>query len=69
MYDSKPKIRDGDPIESLVPQAIEETASRKRANNPQPRGWGLADRTPAFYIALSAALVEGVALVGLLIWC
>lgn len=68
LYDSKPKNREGEPIESIVPEAISTTASRHREDTGNGQGtstpwpeW-LPESRQAFAMVAALALVEALAL-------
>lgn len=68
MYDSKPKGREGEPIESILPEAVSTTAStaasRARSTSAQEGPQTVA--RPAFLAACAVAGVEAIALVAVL---
>lgn len=72
MYDSKPKEREGEPVEYVVPAAISATASKERqssgvsqASTPWPE-W-LPEGKGAFTAAAAVAVVEALALILIII--
>lgn len=72
LYDSRPKEREGEPVEYVVPEAINATASKERQSSdvPQPSvpwpEW-LPESKAAFAGAAAIAVVEALILLLILV--
>lgn len=67
MYDSRPKEREGEPVEYVVPEAINATASKERQSRgveqaPTPWPEWLPEGKGAFAGAAAVAVVEALLL-------
>lgn len=68
MYDSRPKEREGEPIESVVSEAIDTTASKSRAGMPTEQRsllTNLPHSRRAFAIAAAVALIEALVILAI----